>query len=113
MRISMSEEMVIAMEQQKRAFKEKFGREPGPNDPIFFDPNADTPQFMRPGSDVERHLVDVICFLMERAGIRKALIHAYRKTGRMVTTDNQHLLSRKEIREWNRAVREYEDGDSQ
>ena len=23
---------------------QKFGREPGPDDPVFFDPNADTPQ---------------------------------------------------------------------
>ena len=29
---------------QLRAFKKKFGREPGPNDPVFFDPDADTPQ---------------------------------------------------------------------
>jgi hypothetical protein len=26
-----------------RLFKEKFGREPGPDDPLFLDPDADTP----------------------------------------------------------------------
>jgi hypothetical protein len=29
------------MQQQLQAFREKFGREPGPEDPIFFDPDAD------------------------------------------------------------------------
>jgi hypothetical protein len=33
-----------ALLEQRAAFVEKFGREPGPNDPVFFDPDADTPQ---------------------------------------------------------------------
>jgi hypothetical protein len=32
------------LESQRIAFREKFGRDPGPEDPIFFDPEADTPQ---------------------------------------------------------------------
>ncbi len=32
------------IESQLAMFKEKFGREPEPNDPIFFDPDSDTPQ---------------------------------------------------------------------
>jgi hypothetical protein len=26
---------------QREAFRKKFGRDPGPSDPFFFDPNAD------------------------------------------------------------------------
>jgi hypothetical protein len=33
-----------AMDGQLKRFKEKFGREPGPGDPVFIDPNADTPK---------------------------------------------------------------------
>jgi hypothetical protein len=35
--------MVEAMREQREAFIKKFGREPRPDDPIFFDPDADTP----------------------------------------------------------------------
>ena len=42
--IKMDPELTRAMKNQLRAFKKKFGREPGPNDPVFFDPDADTPQ---------------------------------------------------------------------
>ena len=37
-------EIMAELEEQLKAFKEKFGREPGPNDPVFFDPDADAPQ---------------------------------------------------------------------
>jgi hypothetical protein len=33
-----------ALEAQRAAFTAKFGREPGPHDPIFFDPDADVPR---------------------------------------------------------------------
>ena len=42
--IKMDPELAGAMKNQLRAFKKEFGREPGPNDPVFFDPGADTPQ---------------------------------------------------------------------
>ena len=32
-----------ALHEQKKAFMEKFGREPGPDDPVFFDPDKDVP----------------------------------------------------------------------
>lgn len=31
-----------ALEEQLRAFRAKFGRDPGPDDPLFFDPDAET-----------------------------------------------------------------------
>ena len=34
-----------AISKQEQLFREKFGREPGPEDPLFFDPDASTPQF--------------------------------------------------------------------
>ncbi|MGH8572835.1 MAG: hypothetical protein ACREX8_09695, partial [Gammaproteobacteria bacterium] len=33
-----------ALEEQRKRFIAKFGREPGPNDPVFFNPDADAPE---------------------------------------------------------------------
>jgi hypothetical protein len=33
-----------ALEEQLQAFRAKFGRDPGPEDPLFFDPDADEPR---------------------------------------------------------------------
>jgi hypothetical protein len=33
---------------QLKLFNKKFGRESGPNDPLFFNPNSDTPRPINP-----------------------------------------------------------------
>jgi len=38
----LSRERAILLEQARR-FREKFGRDPGPFDPVFFDPSKDEP----------------------------------------------------------------------
>jgi len=41
--VHMEDGGVAILKKQKEAFIEKFGREPGPSDPVFFDPACDTP----------------------------------------------------------------------
>jgi hypothetical protein len=41
-----------ALESQLDRFRQKFGREPGADDPVFFDPDADTPVAMNPDTVV-------------------------------------------------------------
>lgn len=41
-------EAMDVLEGQREAFEQKFGRPPGPEDPLFFDPTADTPQPIPP-----------------------------------------------------------------
>ncbi len=41
-------ELAEQMEDQLQRFIEKFGREPGPNGPIFFDPDFDEPTTLDP-----------------------------------------------------------------
>jgi hypothetical protein len=41
--VSMTPLMRDALLEQREAFIKKFGWEPGPGDPVFFDPDADTP----------------------------------------------------------------------
>ena len=42
----MTDEVREAIEQQLESFRKKFGREPEPDEPIFFDPEADQPELM-------------------------------------------------------------------
>ena len=65
-----------ALLRQRKAFIEKFGREPGPDDPVFFDPDANTPQPL----DLEGYEND-LAEAMAAAGIDPRLIYASRKTG--------------------------------
>jgi hypothetical protein len=41
--VKLSREVHDRLKKQHETFKEKFGREPGPGDPLFFDPDYDVP----------------------------------------------------------------------
>jgi hypothetical protein len=94
--VPLSEEMAEALEEQRQEFIRRFGREPGPDDRIFFD--------APPLEHVEHHMVEG----MKRAGINPAFIYAFEKTGLIVTEDNQDLISDKDLAEWTAAIEEYE-----
>ena len=50
-----------ALLDQRKAFIEKFGREPGPDDPVFFDPDKDAPTPIDPArmdEDLEKAIRD-------------------------------------------------------
>ena len=95
-------EVQRGMEDQFQRFREKFGRDPGPDDPVFFDPDADTPQELA-GDRVDSEIVDA----MVKAGIEPEKIYAYRKTGLIVTEQNWGLLSKEQQQEWEAAIAEY------
>lgn len=103
--IKLTEEAIDALQSHFNAFKQKFGREPRPWDPIFFDPDADEPR-LRTVQQLKR-MQDDICEAMRHAGIDPAKIFAYRKTGRIVTSENVKLLTRADVKEWNDAIDEY------
>jgi hypothetical protein len=85
-----------AMEAQRKKFVAKFGREPGPDDPIFFDLDEDK-------------LRESTVAAMRAAGIRPALIYAYEETGLIVAQQNRRLIPEVELREFDAKVREYYD----
>jgi hypothetical protein len=63
-----------ALLEQRKAFIEKFGRGPGPDDPVFFDPDKDVPTPMDPArfdADLEKAIRD--------SGIDPAKAEAIRK----------------------------------
>ena len=102
---SLNDEVTAALDEQKRRFREKFGRDAGPEDPIFFDPDADTPQpISKAGLD---EMTGQILSAAGKSGVRPELIYAMRKTGRIVTASNQDLLTDDELQEWQDAIEEY------
>jgi hypothetical protein len=88
-----------ALEAQLILFRRKFGRDPGPNDPVFFDPDKDVPTPIDPEPDVVAAL--------EKAGVNPAIIFAYRKTGLLITGDNFEGYAPEDLAEWDAAMQEY------
>jgi hypothetical protein len=98
----MTSMMKEVLRHQEERFRQKFGRDPRPHEPVFFDDNAEEPQPM-PMDDIEREITE---FLIA-ANIPPELIHAFKVTGRLVTQDNIHYLTEEEIQEWTDAVEQY------
>ena len=51
--IPINRETAEIIAQQKKLFREQFGREPGPDDPLFFEPGVAVPQFLSDESSDE------------------------------------------------------------
>jgi hypothetical protein len=95
--IPMTGDVAEVLRVQRQKFVERFGREPGPDDPVFFDlPHPE-------------HVEAIMVADMQAAGIDPALIYAFERTGRLVTADNQHLIPERDLAEWDAAIREYEE----
>ena len=90
--------------EQLAAFRRKFGREMGPDDPFFFDPDADTPQFRSPSQAA--YAIAVIAEMMGQAGVDAAAIYAFKRTGGLFPTETRRLSYDEEL-EWTAAVKEY------
>jgi len=101
-KVPMSAKTLNIMEQQLEKFRQKFGRHPGPEDPVFFDAAADMPQLIDQGKADEALLA-----AMTAAGLDPELMYAILKTGRFVTEENSALLSEEDLAEWHAAIEEY------
>ncbi|MFD7894027.1 hypothetical protein [Streptomyces sp. NPDC059743] len=96
------QELKVAMDGQLDAFREKFGREPGPGDPLFFDPDADEPTRL-----TKEYFDDMMLDMAERAveiGIDPAFLHAWREVGYVVTEENRSMFTTAEVLAFSRAV---------
>lgn len=103
--IPISAETRQIIERQREAFRKQFGREPGPDDPIFFDPDCAYPRYLP--QQEQNVWKNTLVAAMVKAAIDPAQIYAFNKTGRIVTTDNQKLLTKAELTEWEDAIHEY------
>ena len=93
--IPMTDELAEVIEEQKQKFVKEHGREPGPDDNLFFD------------MPLLEHAEHFIVEAMKQAGLDPAVIYAFEKTGLLVTEANEHLISDRDRAEWEAAVLEY------
>lgn len=66
-------------------------------------------ELMPPGEQPvsEEELTATMLEVFRRAGTPGDIVHAFLKTGRLVTQENMHLLSDEELAEWDAAIEEY------
>jgi hypothetical protein len=111
---SQTAELRDAFSKARREFVAKFGREPGPDDPVFFDPDADEPVPID-----ETRLADEMEEILRAAGIRPEAVYATEANGGLLLTEmNQHLVDPVDRDAWIDAATSYqtaaewiEDGD--
>jgi hypothetical protein len=91
-----------AFNEQREAFRKKFGRDWGPADPIFFDPDAAEPKQI---SEVrmEAEILDTL----RKAGAPPEIAYAFKKTGLLNFLGDTSLWPKVRVEEWQAAVAEY------
>lgn len=89
-----------------RALPGEVWSRPRPEDPIFFDPDADEP---RPFDldTATREMAEELRHAGIAARIAPSLIEAWCELGYVVTEDTRHLFSASDIAVWNEAVRRH------
>lgn len=92
--VPLSDKSRELLQAQVERFKEKFGREPGPEDKLFW--------------EEPEHVEHQVTQAMRRAGLPPAMVYAYEKTGLLVTEKNRNLIPEADLAEWNAAWDEYE-----
>lgn len=99
----MTPEMEATILAQLDLFREKFGREAGPGDPIFFDPDFDVPTPLT-AAKIEREMVDAL----EAIGAPPRFIYAYQQAGVLVTEENFDQVDDAARRDWTAAIERYD-----
>jgi hypothetical protein len=100
--VKLNPETLATLQGQLQEFRVKFGREPGPKDPLFFNPDSLKPEPFR--LDEVRDETEAAMVL---AGIRPEIVYAHRKTGLIVTWESYGTLPKSALAEWEAAVEEY------
>jgi len=98
----LEEEAARAMRKQLKAFRKKFGRDPVPGDPIFFDPKKDVPTPMDE-EEMGKMLLDALL----KSGAPPQVIYAHKKTGRIGMQGAMDNWPEDARREWEEAIDEY------
>ena len=83
------------LQRQREKFIARYVREPGPDDPIFFDAPSDD------------EYDAAVTKAMEQAGVAPAVIYAFRKTGRIITEANAKFVPAAAVEAWQHAIDEY------
>lgn len=87
-------------------FREKFGRDPRTNDPVFFDPHADEPAPLP--EEARNQMWERLADAMVCQGEMTAeTAYAMKKTGLLVTEQTEHLLSQAQRDVWRSALEDF------
>jgi len=107
-RVALPPEAIALLEEQRRRFVAKFGREPGPNDPMFFDSDAEGPDPVAITPDAfTRNMTGA----MLAVDAPLSVVYAFRKTGIPPMTDAEwetSAYSADDLAEWAAAQTEFE-----
>jgi len=103
--VKVPHDLTQALKALDEPFRSKFGREPGPGDPLFFDPDSDQPQ--PPTAVQQQTIIAAMHQIMLNTGIDPAFAYAFQKTGLLLTEDNINLFTAAELAEWNDAANEF------
>ncbi|WP_143707975.1 hypothetical protein [Gordonia terrae] len=94
-------EMASTLAALRRDFVERFGREPGPNDPLLVDPDADVPTPL--SAEAFDAMLDRLADGVDDPVVR-AKVLASKDVGYILTEDTLHLFSASEIDLWEAAL---------
>ncbi|GAB2509470.1 hypothetical protein [Nocardia heshunensis] len=105
-RVGLTDESRDLLESQVDRFRQKFGRDPSPDEPIFFDPDADEPSFMDP------IIVDEMWQSLAESTdspLVRAFALAASEVGYIVTEENEGHFSKREKEAFSNAVERHLD----
>jgi hypothetical protein len=88
------------MRQQLKDFRKKFGRDPLPGEPVFFDPDEDVPTEI----SEEKLREDMLKVLAEGP---PQFAYAYAKTGLLLMEEQLEHYDPEDVAEWKAAIDEY------
>jgi hypothetical protein len=88
--------------QQLEAFRKKFGRDPLPGEPMFFDPEKDVPTPLDPAKFQQ----DVLT-AMGSANLPPELAYAFKKTGLILVAELMDEYPPETVAEYDAAIDEY------
>lgn len=94
--------LLSAVEKQRDAFRQKFGREPGPDDPLFFDADADTPQ-----PRVRDIMLSDIVKALQALEFAPDAIYAFHQTGCLGFAADKSGWSPRAVADWVAAAAEF------
>ena len=101
-------ELAGALAEVRRDFRERFGREMGPNDPLFTDPDAAEP------TPVSEEQIDAMWDDVAASTddpMLRAQLRASKDVGYIITESTMHLFSAHEVDAWEDALDRRLDDD--
>ena len=99
------------LESRREAFVRKFGREPGPEDPVFFDQAATTPTFLREQDLYADEALTPEAPRRDVAPDGVAIMTAWQELGYIVTEATAHLFSAHEVEAFSDALTRARDAE--